>query len=119
MAPRYDYLESMVTPVRIAALLAICVGLAACTQTTEGPANPPPSSAAAAPVPPDAMTMTCEEFTKLDQPARLGVTRTILVAEGGAPGQPTPEMAEGMVNAICLTVPKQTVRGVLTGAPPP
>jgi hypothetical protein len=65
------------------------------------------------------MAMTCGEFTKLDQPVRLEVVRKILAAEAGEPGQPTPEMAEGIANAICESLPDQTVRAVLTGAPPP
>jgi hypothetical protein len=113
----------MVTPVRIAAAAAMCLGVAACANTTDGSAatttEPADTPASAAPAPSNVMTMTCAEFTTLDQPVRLEVVRTILDEQGGAPGQPTPEMAEGMANAICQALPDQTVHGVLTGAPPP
>jgi hypothetical protein len=106
-------------PVRIVATAALCLGLAACANTTERSGGMTTEPTAAAPPPPNAMTITCDEFTKLDNAVRLEVVRTILAEEGGAPGQPTPGMAEGITNAICESLPDQTVRTVLAGAPPP
>ena len=100
----------------------MCLGLVACANTTDGSAamtTEPAGTPTSAQAPPNAMTMTCSDFTKLDQPARLEVVRIILDEEGGAPGQPSPEIAEGMAKAICEFLPDQTVRAVLTGAPPP
>jgi hypothetical protein len=109
-------------PVRVTAAAVMCLGLAACGNTTEGTVamtTEPVASPTSAAAPPNAMTMTCGEFTKLDQPVRLEVVRTILAEQAGVPGQPGPEIAEGMANAICEFLPDQTVRAVLTAAPPP
>jgi len=130
-------------PVRVAAIAALCLALSACVKTTEGSvamttesgapltttsrpsstttsrpsgtAAPPTSSEV--PAPPNAMTMTCKEFTQLDEPTRLAVVKQVTSGGNSAFGPFGDQFAETMANTMCEFMPERTVREILTGTP--
>lgn len=69
------------------------------------------------PAPPNAATMTCEEFADLDEATQQAVVRAILTEDGV-----TNEMAEMtamlMAVAMCQFMPGLTVSEVVSGSPP-
>ncbi len=69
------------------------------------------------PPPPNAQTMTCEEYTGLDEATQKAVIRAILTEEGV-----TDETAELtailMAGAMCQFMPDMTVSEVVSGSPP-
>jgi hypothetical protein len=70
------------------------------------------------PAPPNALTMKCSEFNKLDEATRLAVIRAIL-AQGNNPLGPNGEsVGQMLVEAACQFLPQATVSEVLTGTPP-
>jgi hypothetical protein len=125
-------------PVRVVATAVMCLGLAACVKTTGGsvamttepggstptstttsrPSRTSTSSTSEVPVPPGAMTMTCKEFVKLDEPTRLAVVKEILKGDNSAFGPLGDEFSETMANTMCDFMPDRTVREILTGTPP-
>jgi hypothetical protein len=148
MTQPYDYGCRMGMPVRVTAVIVMCLGLAGCVKTTEGSVamTTEPGSATSTstsspsrttsrpttqssptrttstsevPAPPGAMTMKCSEFTKLDQPTRLAVVKEILSEENSAFGPLGDDFAETMANTMCDFMPEMTVREILTGSPPP
>jgi hypothetical protein len=71
------------------------------------------------PAPPNALTMTCEEFNDLDEATRLAVIRAILAKENNPLGPNGEGVGQMLAEAACQFLPKATVSEVLLGSPPP
>jgi len=70
------------------------------------------------PAPPNATTMTCSEYTGLDEATRLAVIRAILSEEGN-PASPENEMVAMLVaNTMCQFMPDSVVNEVVLGGMP-
>jgi hypothetical protein len=132
----------MNTHVRIATAALIAVGvLAGCSQTTTGtvsmttepgpsttrsseptstPANPTPSaqSTPGAPAPDDAMTMTCKEYSDLDEDTQQAVIDEIISQEGSLIGPENDELAKTLADATCGFLPDAVLSEILFGGPP-
>lgn len=126
----------MGVPVRVVATAVLCFGLAACVKTTGGsvamttepggpittttsrPSRTSTTTTAEVPAPPNALTMTCKDFVKLDEPTRLAVVKEILKGTNSAFGPLGDEFSETMASTMCDYVPDRTVREILTGTPP-
>jgi hypothetical protein len=69
------------------------------------------------PPPPNAQTMTCDEFAELDEATQKAVVRAILTEDGQT--DETAEMtAVLMAGAMCQFMPDLTVSEVVSGSPP-
>jgi hypothetical protein len=93
------------------------------TPTTSGPrptttrTSTPTSEV---PAPANAQTMTCKDFSDLDDATRRAVVKAILEKEKDSPfGMLGPDFAVSMATTMCQFLPDATVKEVLTGAPPP
>lgn len=71
------------------------------------------------PAPPNALTMTCDEFTGLDEATRLAVIRAILEQENNPLGPDGEAIGQILVEAACQFLPDATVSEVLLGGSPP
>jgi hypothetical protein len=71
------------------------------------------------PAPPNALTMTCEEFNDLDEATRVAVVREILKQENNPLGPDGEGVGQMLVEAACQFLPDATVNEVLLGSPPP
>jgi hypothetical protein len=69
------------------------------------------------PPPPNAQTMTCEEYTGLDEATQKAVIRAILTEEGST-GEEAEFTAMLMAGAMCQFMPDLTVSEVVSGSPP-
>lgn len=140
MANGATMVGGMGMPVRVVATAVMCLGLAACVKTTGGsvvmttePGGSTPTSTTAStttsrpsstpttsevPAPPGAMTMTCKDYVKLDEPTRLAVVKEILKGNNSAFGPLGDDFSETMANTMCEFMPDRTVREILTGTPP-
>ncbi|OBI81317.1 hypothetical protein [Mycobacterium sp. E740] len=79
------------------------------TRRTDVPVVPPP---------PNALTMTCKEFTGLDEPTRVAVIREILKQDKNPLGPNGEGVGQMLVEAACQFLPSATVNEVLLGQPP-
>ena len=70
------------------------------------------------PAPPNALTMTCSEFNKLDEATRLAVIRAILAQENNPLGPDGESVGQMLAEAACQFLPQATVSEVLMGTPP-
>jgi hypothetical protein len=71
------------------------------------------------PAPANALTMTCKEFTGLDDATQKAVVKAILDQEKDNPfGTLGTEFAESIASTMCEFLPDSTVREVLMGSPP-
>jgi len=70
------------------------------------------------PAPPNALTMTCSDFTKLDEATRLAVIRAILAQENNPLGPNGESVGQMLAEAACQFLPQATVSEVLMGKPP-
>ena len=70
------------------------------------------------PAPPNALTMTCADFNKLDEATRLAVIRAILAQENNPLGPNGESVGQMLVDAACQFLPQATVSEVLMGTPP-
>jgi hypothetical protein len=70
------------------------------------------------PAPPNALTMTCGDFNKLDPATQLAVVRAILAKQNNPLGPNGESIGQMLVEAACQFLPQATVSEVLTGAPP-
>jgi hypothetical protein len=70
------------------------------------------------PPPPDALTMTCSDFNKLDEATRLAVIRAILAQENNPLGPNGESVGQMLAEAACQFLPQATVSEVLMGTPP-
>jgi hypothetical protein len=70
------------------------------------------------PAPPNAQTMTCGEFNKLDEATRLAVIRAILAQKNNPLGPNGESIGQMLVEAACQFLPQATVSEVLMGTPP-
>jgi hypothetical protein len=77
----------------------------------------PGSDVPEVPAPPNATTMTCDEYTGLDEATQLAVIRAILGEEGSSDeaGEMTAVLLAG---AMCQFMPDLTVSEVVSGSPP-
>ncbi|HEX2283438.1 MAG TPA: hypothetical protein VHI10_01220 [Mycobacterium sp.] len=71
------------------------------------------------PAPPNALTMTCDEFNGLDEATRVAVIREILKQENNPLGPDGENVGQMLVEAACQFLPDATVNEVLLGSPPP
>jgi hypothetical protein len=71
------------------------------------------------PAPPNALTMTCEEFSGLDEATRLAVIRAILEQENNPLGPNGEGVGQMLAEAACQFLPEATVNEVLLGSGPP
>ena len=69
------------------------------------------------PAPPNATTMTCEEYTGLDKATQKAVIRAILAGENNS-NQDEELTAMIMAGAMCQFMPSLTVSEVVSGSPP-
>jgi hypothetical protein len=101
--------------IRTIATIALCTWLAACSNT------PAPTSSDAKNLPkaPDAKTMSCGEFIKLDQPARIGVVKELTPKPPAGSGQQSAEAVEPMATALCKSMPDHKVAELLLSPPAP
>jgi hypothetical protein len=70
------------------------------------------------PAPPNAETMTCKEFSGLDEATRLAVIRAILAKENNPLGPNGESVGQMLAEAACQFLPNATVSEVLMGSPP-
>ncbi len=66
------------------------------------------------PAPPNAQTMTCSEYSKLDVPTRLAVVNAILEQANSSLESVGGELATTIADAACGFMPDMTVSEVLT-----
>jgi hypothetical protein len=71
------------------------------------------------PAPPNALSMTCEEFNELDEATRVAVIREILKQENNPLGPDGESIGQMLVEAACQFLPQASVSEVLMGTPPP
>lgn len=71
------------------------------------------------PAPPNSLTMTCKEFTRLDEATRLAVIREILKQDNNPLGPNGESIGQMLVEAACQFLPDATVNEVLLGGGPP
>jgi hypothetical protein len=69
------------------------------------------------PAPPNATTMTCEEYADLDEATQLAVIRAILSGEG-VTDKAAEMTAMIMAGAMCQFMPELTVSELVSGSPP-
>jgi hypothetical protein len=69
------------------------------------------------PAPPNATTMTCEEYTGLDEATQKAVIRAILAGDNTS-NQGEEVTAMIMAGAMCQFMPGLTVSEVVSGSPP-
>lgn len=141
----------------LAGAALILLGVAGCTQTTEGsvamttepgrpltssptttraPSSPaipglptipglpdiqipglPSTDVPEVPAPPNATTMSCSEYTDLDDATKVAVIRAI-IANGARPPAPEAELAALlMADALCQFMPDAQVNEVIMGIP--
>ncbi|CAN3131395.1 DUF732 domain-containing protein [Mycobacterium sp. smrl_JER01] len=67
------------------------------------------------PAPANAMTMTCEEFSDLDEPTRVAVVREILSQEGNPLGPDGEFVGQILADAACQFLPSAVVADILLG----
>jgi hypothetical protein len=70
------------------------------------------------PAPPNALTMQCSEFNKLDEATRLAVIRAVLAEKNNPLGPNGESVGQMLVEAACQFLPQATVSEVLVGTPP-
>lgn len=71
------------------------------------------------PAPPDALTMTCADFNKLDAATKKAVVNAILEGEDSILGPENVDIARSLADAVCQFLPDSTVSEVLLGGPVP
>jgi hypothetical protein len=71
------------------------------------------------PAPPNAKTMTCREFTGLDEATRLAVVRAILADQNSVLGAGNEDVAQTLADTLCGFLPDSTVNEILLGEPLP
>ena len=82
------------------------------------PGLPSNTNVPTVPAPPNADTMTCKEFTGLDEATRLAVIRAILAKENNPLGPNGEGIGQMLAEAACQFLPNATVSEVLMGTPP-
>ena len=71
------------------------------------------------PAPPNALTMTCAEYTDLDDATKLAVVRAILTQESNPLGPEDEMIALIMADSMCQFLPDAVVNEVVLGGSPP
>ncbi len=71
------------------------------------------------PAPPNALTMKCTEFNKLDAATKKAVVNAILEGEQSILGPENVDIARSLAEAVCQFLTGATVREVLLGGPVP
>jgi hypothetical protein len=70
------------------------------------------------PAPPNALTMKCVDFNKLDEATRLAVIRAVLAQENNPLGPNGESVGQMLAEAACQFLPQATVSEVLMGTAP-
>ncbi len=70
------------------------------------------------PAPPNALTMKCVDFNKLDEATRLAVIRAVLAQQNNPLGPNGESVGQMLAEAACQFLPQATVSDVLMGTPP-
>jgi hypothetical protein len=70
------------------------------------------------PAPPNALTMKCVDFNKLDEATRLAVIRAVLAQQNNPLGPNGESVGQMLAEAACQFLPQATVSEVLMGTPP-
>lgn len=81
------------------------------------PGLPGSSDVPDVPPPPNALTMKCDEYTKLDEAEQKAVIKAILKDEGRT-DQSSEMTAQILASAMCSFMPDLTVSEVVSGSPP-
>jgi hypothetical protein len=71
------------------------------------------------PAPPNALTMTCSEYTGLDDATKLAVIRAILAQETNPLGPEDEMVALIMADSMCQFLPDAVVNDMVRGGSPP
>ena len=82
------------------------------------PSFPKNTDVPVVPAPPNALTMSCGDFNKLDEATRLAVIREILKQQNNPLGPNGESVGQMLVEAACQFLPQATVSEVLMGTPP-
>ena len=82
------------------------------------PSFPKNTDVPVVPAPPNALTMSCGDFNKLDEATRLAVIREILKQENNPLGPNGESVGQMLAEAACQFLPQATVSEVLMGKPP-
>ena len=82
------------------------------------PGLPSNTNVPVVPAPPNALTMKCSEFNKLDEATRLAVIRAVLAQENNPLGPNGESVGQLLVEAACQFLPQASVSEVLMGTPP-
>lgn len=69
------------------------------------------------PAPPNATTMSCSEYTDLDDATKLAVIRAIIAGQTNPPGPEAELAALLMADAMCQFMPNAEVNEVVIGIP--
>jgi hypothetical protein len=92
--------------IRTIATIVLCMWLAACGGTST-------------PTPSDAKTMSCGEFAKLDQPARVAAVKELVATKTAHAGPQDAELLEPMAAEMCKSMPDRKVGELVIGPSPP
>lgn len=128
----------------VLAVTVAVVLLAGCARTTQGsvamttepgPAlttrqtapSPPPTTPRAprgstvpdVPAPPDALTMTCADYTQLDEATQKAVVNAVLQQGQSILTPDNIDVAKSLADAVCQFLANSTVSEVLLGGPVP
>jgi hypothetical protein len=72
------------------------------------------------PAPADALTMKCDEYSKLDEATQRAVIKAILEQDKSQQQPPESEMIAGiMATTMCSLLPSAVVKEVVLGGSPP
>jgi hypothetical protein len=94
----------MTISVRIFATIVLCTGLAACSGTSGSK--------------PDAKTITCADYAKLDETARVDVVNQLSPKPTADTGSSEAKQMEPMVTQLCKSVPDSKVADLIGTSTP-
>lgn len=83
------------------------------------PHTPRGSAVPDVPAPPDALTMTCGDYNKLDPATQQAVINAILEQDQSALSPDNIDVAKTLADAVCQFLTDSTVSEVLLGGPVP
>ncbi|MHA3018850.1 hypothetical protein ACXPWS_01095 [Mycobacterium sp. BMJ-28] len=91
------------------------------TTTRARPSTPgsPRTSVPDVPAPPGALTMTCRDYTSLDEATQKAVVNAILQQEQSILSPDNIDVAKTLADAVCQFLSDSTVSEVLLGGPVP
>jgi hypothetical protein len=95
----------------VAALLAAGL-LAGCTQTVTGTVA---QTTEPGPPMPDATTITCKEYSGLEEDAQLAIVGELMKETGSRSGNQRTAVAKTLADAICKVLPTAKLSDILVG----